>query len=383
MAATATPELLTLLNLEGQYSALRGEITAAIHRVMEAQQFILGPNVIALEKEIAQYCGVEHAVGVASGTDALLLSLRAAGVGPGDEVIVPAFSFIASADAVSLLHATPVFVDIDPETFNIDPGAALSRITSRTRAIIAVHLYGQPAEMAELRSITAHHGLALLEDSAQALGASYGDERVCSLSDFGCISFFPSKNLGACGDGGMVVTQDAQQADRLRKLRSHGSVRKYHSEEQGWNSRLDELQAAILRVKLPHLDTWNEARRRKAEAYHEVLSSIEELTVPRVATGRSSVFHQYTIRVPHRDYVQQMLADRGIQSAVYYPVPLHLQPMYKNLGYLRGDLPHAEAAAAQVLSLPIYPELSLAQIERVGNALREIVHSRSCSSSMT
>jgi len=364
---------LPILNLRGQYEQLRGEISTAVLEVLEQQNFILGPNVAALESEIAQLCEAPFAIGVASGTDALILALRAAGVGPGDEVIVPALSFIATADAVSLLNATPVFADIDPRTFNIDVAHAATLVTSRTRAIIPVHLFGQPADMDAVAALASRHSLIVVEDCAQALGARWKGRPTCSFGEYGCISFFPSKNLGGCGDGGMVTVRTAEEAERLRTLRSHGSRKKYYSELQGMNSRLDEIQAAILRVKLGHLAKWNEARRRIAAQYREALTGLPEIMVPFESANAEHVYHQFTIRVVNRDEVQKFLAERGIQTFVYYPVPLHLQPMYSNLGYRRGDLPVAEEAASEVLSLPIFPEMTQEDVKFVADCLEQCV----------
>ena len=360
---------IPMLDLGLQYSSIRTEIKAAIDQVLDSQHFILGPQVKALEEEVARYCGRRFGVGVASGTDALTLALKAYGIGPGDEVIVPSFSFIATADSVSLLGATPVFVDIEPETFCIATGQLAQKITSRTRAIIPVHLYGQAADMDEILAIAREHNLAVIEDNAQAIGATYKGRKTGSLGDVGCLSFFPSKNLGACGDAGMVVTDSEETARRLRSLRAHGSLKKYFSEEQGWNSRLDEIQAAILRVKLRYLDQWNEGRRSRAARYDTLLRSVRGVERPKTRAYGEHVFHQYTVRVPNRDAVQKQLTARGVPSMVYYPVPMHLQPIFGPLGYKRGDLPECERAAEEVLSLPIYAELTDDQIEHVVNAL--------------
>ena len=357
------------LDLKAQYASIQNEIKAAINAVLESQQFILGPQGNALEAEVAEYCGTRFAVGVASGTDALILALHASGVGPGDEVLLPAFSFIASADTVSLLGAKPVFTDIRPDTFNIEVEQLARRITSRTKAIMPVHLYGQPADLDPILSLAQKHGLKMVEDNAQAIGATYKGRRTGSFGDFGCISFFPSKNLGAYGDGGMILTNSEEDAERLRKLRNHGSAKKYFSTEQGWNSRLDEIQAAILRIKLRHLDAWAVARGEKAAAYDRLLSGIPGVVSPAVAAWAEHVYHQYTIRVLRRDHVQEVLAAHGIASTVYYPIPMHLQPIYSSLGYKPGDLPESERAAAEVLSLPIYPELTEDQVARVAEAL--------------
>ncbi len=365
---------IPMLDLRAQYASIREEIRDAIDQVLESQHFILGPNVKALEEEIARYCGTRFAVGLASGTDALILALRACGVGPGDEVIVPTFSYIATGDSVSLLGATPVFVDIIDDTFCIDPEQVEARITPRTKAIVPVHLYGQPAEMDDVLEIGRRRGVAVIEDNAQAIGATYHGQKTGSMGDIGCVSFFPSKNLGGYGDGGMIVTNSESLAQRVRSLRGHGATRhKYVSDEQGYNSRLDEIQAAILRVKLRHLDDWKRGRQHNAAQYNAMLARIPGVTPPRVAGGAEHVYHQYTIRVAHRDRVQKYLADQGVPSTVYYPVPMHLQKMFASVGMQPGSLPNAERAAGEVLSLPIYPELTAAQIERVAGALAAAV----------
>jgi len=363
-----------MLDLSAQYASIRGEIQAAINAVLESQHFILGPQVQGLEAEVASYCGRKFGVGVASGTDAIILALRAAGIGPGDEVLVPSFTFIATADSVSLLGAKPVFVEIQSETFNMDPQKIASKITPRTRAIVPVHLYGQAADMDPIMEIAHRHKLKVIEDNAQAIGATYKGKKTSSIGDLGCISFFPSKNLGGYGDGGMVVTDSEELYKRLRGLRSHGGTKKYFSEEQGWNSRLDEIQAAILRVKLRHLDDWNAGRRRNAAKYDALLKGIPSVVTPRVMNWGDHVFHQYTIRVPKRDAVQKFMTDQGVASTVYYPTPIHMQPIYSSLGHKQGDLPETESAAREALSLPMYSELTQVQMERVaevvGQALR-------------
>jgi dTDP-4-amino-4,6-dideoxygalactose transaminase len=365
-----------MLDLRAQHSAIREEIRAAMDEVLDRQQFVLGPQVAALEEEIARFCGARFAVGVASGTDALILALRAAGVGPADEVVVPAFSYIATADAVSLLGARPVFADIRSDTFNLDEKKLESCFTPRTKAIVPVHLYGQPAEMDAILEIASRRGRPVIEDNAQAIGARYQGRRTGSIGAIGCLSFYPTKNLGGYGDGGMILTSDEQLAAALRSLREHGTRgHKYVSETQGYNSRLDELQAAVLRVKLRHLEKWQQARKAHAARYDELLGSIVGVTTPGVMAGCEHVYHQYTIRIAggpaRRDAVQRALAVRGVASTVYYPVPLHLQPMFQSLGYAKGSRPEAERAAAEVLSLPVYPELTDEQIEHVARALRE------------
>jgi len=359
---------IPILDLRAQYTTLKEEIRSAIDIVLERQHFILGPEVKNLEQEITKYCGRKYGIGVASGTDALILALKACGIGPGDEVIVPSFTFIATADAVSLLGATPVFADIQPDTFNIDPAEIESLITSRTKAVVPVHLYGQSADMDPILAVAKAHNLKVIEDTAQALGATYRGRRTASLGDVGCISFFPSKNLGCYGDGGMVVTDSEEIYRKIISLRAHGSTKKYFSEEQGWNSRLDELQAAILRVKLRYLDNWGEQRRAVADRYDSLFRYLDVVRPHRNDFG-SHVFHQYTIRVPHRDAIQKHLAEAGISTMVYYPVPIHLQPIYSHLGYKEGGLPETEAACKEVLSLPIFPELTEEQSGYVADAI--------------
>lgn len=366
-------EPVPMLDLAAQYRSIQDEIKAAIDRVLESQHFILGPEVKALEQEIARYCGRQFGVGVASGTDALILALCACGVGPGDEVIVPSFTFIATADSVSILGARPVFADIDPTTFCIAPEQIAKKITSKTKAIVPVHLYGQTADMDPILELAARYNLFVIEDTAQAIGATYKGRKAASMGDIGCLSFFPSKNLGAYGDGGMVVTDSEDIAKKLRSLRAHGTTKKYFSEVQGWNSRLDEIQAAILRVKLRYLDSWSAERRERAAYYDHLLQQVPSVTPPSTAPSREHVFHQYTVRVQRRDAVSRALAQHGIPSTVYYPVPIHMQPIYASLGYKEGDLPESERAANEVLSLPIYPELTDTQIKSVVSSLTEVV----------
>jgi dTDP-4-amino-4,6-dideoxygalactose transaminase len=362
-----------MLDLKAQYASIRGEMQTAVNAVLDSQHFILGPQVQALEEEMARYCGRRYAVGVASGTDAIILAVRAAGVGPGDEVIVPSFTYIATADSVSLLGAKPVFVDIQSNTFNMDPEKIAAKITPRTRAIVPVHLYGQSADMDPILELARKHDLRVIEDNAQSIGASYKGKKTASLGDLGCISFFPSKNLGGYGDGGMIVTNSEELYKRLRGLRSHGGTKKYFSEEQGWNSRLDEIQAAILRVKLRHLDAWNSGRRAAAACYDALLKNVGGVATPHVAGWGDHVFHQYTIRISRRDAVQKTLNEQEIATTVYYPTPIHLQPIYSSLDYRQGDLPQTERACQEVLSLPIYPELTQAQIARVVEAIARAV----------
>lgn len=371
------PTPVPLLDLQAQYRPLAEPILAAIREVVEAQRFVLGPAVERLEGEIASLLGVSYAVGCASGTDALLLALRALDVEPGDEVVTSPFTFFATAGAIHNVGGRPVFADIDPETFNLDPEAAEAAVGERTRALVPVHLFGQMAPMEAFRSLADRRGLGLLEDAAQAIGAgqrlaSGGEATTGTLGDVCAFSFFPSKNLGAFGDGGMVVTGDEGLAQRLMRLRVHGGRQMYHHEEVGYNSRLDALQAAVLSVKLPHLEGWSEARRRNAAYYDEALAGLDEVAVPRVAPGNTSIYNQYTIRVRGavREDLQRHLAERGIGTAVYYPVPLHLQECFAYLGHREGDFPEAERAAREVLSLPVFPELEEAQLAQVAVAIR-------------
>jgi len=364
---------IPLVDLKAQYNSIKGEIDAAIHRVVEQGQFILGPEVKAFEDEMAAYCGTKFAVGVASGTDALHLALLACGIVSSDEVITTPFTFIATAESVAKCGARPVFVDIDQRTYNMDPEQIESKITRKTKAILPVHLYGQPAAMDRILQIAQKHNLVVIEDCAQALGAEYKGKKVGSLGNAGCLSFFPAKNLGAYGDGGMVVTNDAQIADNVSILRVHGSKAAYQHVMHGFNSRLDALQAAVLRVKLKHLDHWNELRRSKAALYTKLLNGIDGIEPPHFDKHCKSSCNYYTIRLKdsrlNRNELCKHLESKGIQTMVYYPLSLHLQEVYKYLGHKPGDFLNSEQAQGQVLSLPMYPELSDEQIEEV---LREI-----------
>jgi len=365
----ATP--VPLLDLAAEYAVIGAEIRAAVERVMASQQFVLGREGTALEEEISKLSGVAHGVGVASGTDALMLALRACGVGAGDEVLLPTFTFVATGSAVSALGANPVFADIRPETYNIDAGELERRVTPRTKAIVVVHLYGLSADMDPILEFANARNLPVIEDNAQAIGASYKGRKTGSLGDAACISFYPTKNLGAYGDAGMVVTNSPAIAERLRTLRNHGQATKYLSKEAGWNSRLDELQAAILRVKLRHLAEWQRARQAHAALYTRLFGEVPGVMPPVEREGYEHVYHQYTIRVENRDGLQKHLSERKISSTVYYPHPLHLQPIYAGWGHKKGAFPHAERAAEEVLSLPMYPELKREQIARVVEAVAE------------
>ena len=371
--ANPRSESIPQFDLSDQYAAVGAEIRTAIERVLSSQQFVLGREGAAFEEEIAVLCGVAHGVGVASGTDALILALRACGVQAGDEVLLPTYTFVATGSAVSALGAKPVFVDIRPETYNLDPSELERRVTSRTRAIIAVHLYGLAADMDPILAFAKSRKLPLIEDCAQAIGALYKSRRACSFGDAACFSFYPTKNLGAYGDAGMVVSNSAELAAHLGTLRNHGQTAKYRSSEPGWNSRLDEMQAAVLRVKLRHLAEWQGTRRSHAAEYTRLLQQVPGIMPPHEPEGLEHVYHQYTIRTEQRDALQRHLAARRIGTTVYYPYPLHLQPLYAHVGHRAGDFPHAERAAQEVLSLPMYPELRKDQIAHVVEAIAEFM----------
>lgn len=356
-------------NFADQYTHLQDAMDAAYHRVMESGAYILGPEVAALESEMAMRSSVAHGIGVNSGTDALLISMAALGFGPGDEVITTPFTFFATAETISLTGATPVFVDIHPETFNIDPAAIEAAVTPRTKGIVPVHLYGQMADMDPLMDIAERHGLAVVEDAAQAVGAAYKGRPPGAFGNTAAFSFYPSKNLGACGDGGMIVTRDGDLAAQCRIIRAHGSRVTYHYERLGYCSRLDELQAAFLRVKQDHLDDWNNARRANAALYDELLAG-SGVTTPYASPDVHHVYHQYTIRHPRRDALKQHLNGHGVDANIYYPVSLHRQEVYRDLGYGPGSLPNSEAAAAEVLSLPVHAGLTPEDIRYVAAAVR-------------
>ncbi|HET6669851.1 MAG TPA: DegT/DnrJ/EryC1/StrS family aminotransferase [Pyrinomonadaceae bacterium] len=362
-----------LLDLQGQYQGLREELLAAVTRVMDSQRFVLGDEGRALEAEIAEYCTTRFAVGCASGSDALLLALMALDVKAGDEVITTPFSFFATASAVTRLGARPVFVDIDSLTYNINTNAVAQAITPQTKAIMPVHLYGQCADMEPLIEIASRHRIPIVEDAAQAIGAEDGGRRAGSFGAIGCFSFYPTKNLGGAGDGGILTTNDPDLAARLRTLRVHGGAVEYQHVEVGLNSRLDELQAAVLRVKLSHLDGWSQQRRENARSYDELLSQQDlefEVVTPYVREEARHIFHQYILRVPkHRDDLVKHLVKNRVGSGIYYPIPLHLQECFAFLGYHEGDCPEAEKAAKETVALPIYPELTESQQRHVVDSL--------------
>jgi dTDP-4-amino-4,6-dideoxygalactose transaminase len=363
-----------LLDLTAQYRSISEQLDAAVLEVVRSQRFILGPAVERLETEIAARVGSRHAIGCASGTDALLLALKALELEPGDEVILPAFTFFATAGAVWNAGLKPVFCDIDPVTFNVTAETLDAVRTPRARAVIPVHLFGQMADMAPILELAGRHGLAVIEDAAQAIGAAQridgADRQAGSVGTAGAFSFFPSKNLGGFGDGGMITTDDDELAERIRKLRVHGGRQMYHHEMVGTNSRLDALQAAVLSAKLPFLDEWTEGRRRNAAAYDQALAGLDGVATPVVADGNHHVYNQYTIRAARRDELKQRLDENQVGNAIYYPLPLHLQPCFQELGGRPGDLPTAEEAAREVLSIPVYPELGEAQREEVVQVLR-------------
>jgi dTDP-4-amino-4,6-dideoxygalactose transaminase len=363
-------QTIPVLNLSPEIEALWDDLNAAVQRVLRSGQFIMGPEVKAFEQEVAAYLGVKHAIGVNSGTDALVIGLRALGIGPGDEVITTPFTFFATAETISHVGATPIFADIDEASFNLDPEKIRAQITSNTKAIMPVHLYGNPCAMDEIMALAEAHGLRIIEDCAQSFGARYQGRHTGTLGDVGAYSFFPSKNLGAYGDGGLIATDDDRVAETARMLRVHGAKKKYHNEVLGYNSRLDSLQAAILRVKLPYIDTWNEGRRRAARRYNELLQDVPGIIPPEVNDGH--VFHQYTIRLTEadRDQVQASLKARGIETMVYYPIPQDRLPIYSGR---YPENPVSNQLAGQVLSLPIWPEMTPDVQERVVKALRHVL----------
>lgn len=364
-----------LLDLKAQYAAIREEVRAAVDRVLESQYFILGPEVEALEAEVAAYCGCRYGIGVSSGSDALLVALMALDVQPGDEIITTPYTFFATAGAIVRLGARPVFVDIDPATYNLDPAALEGAVTPRSRAILPVHLYGQMADMEPVMAVAERHGLAVIEDAAQAIGAEYRGRRAGSIGHLGCFSFFPSKNLGGIGDGGMVTTNDAALADRVKLLRGHGARPKYHHKVVGGNFRLDAIQAAVLRVKLGYLDQWTAGRQRNAQSYRRLfaesgLAGEGLVSLPVDAGYGRHIYNQFVIRSERRDELAHHLKQAQIGTEVYYPVPMHLQECFADLGLSVGAFPQSEAAARETLALPIYPELTEGMLARVVDEIR-------------
>lgn len=366
---------IPLVDLQAQYVAMRTDIDKAIQSVIDSSAFIMGPDVRRFEEAFASFCGVAHCVGVSNGTAALELALRALKIGPGAEVITASHTFIATAEAISNVGAKPVFVDIDPATYTIAPAAVAAAITPATRAILPVHIYGQPAAMTELNELANAHGLAVIEDAAQAHGATWQGQRAGSLANLACFSFYPGKNLGAYGDAGAITTNDETLAETVRLLRNHGRRSKYVHDLVGTNERIDTLQAAILAAKLPHLTEWTAKRQRLAARYNALLADCE-VALPHVAPEATSAWHLYVIRTPHRDQLLHFLKEHGVEGGIHYPVPLHLQPAYANLGYQRGDLPVTEAVAHTCLSLPLYPEMTAAQQDRVVDLIHTFLNAK-------
>lgn len=364
--------MISLVDLTAQYHSIKKEIDAAVLSTLESGHFILGPQVVKFEESVATYLGVKHAIGLASGTDALVIALRALNIGEGDEVIIPAYTFFATAGTVMSVGAKPVIVDVDPQSYQIDVSKIEAAITSKTKAIIPVHLYGHPAEMNPILEIARKRGLKVIEDNAQGYGAEYLGRKTGAMGEVGCLSFFPTKNLGAYGDGGMVVTNDDALAEHMRMLRAHGWKKKYYSEMVGYNSRLDAMQAAILQVKFPHLDEWNEKRRELSKRYNEHLAPLG-IVIPIEREWAKHVYHLYIIRSAKREALQTFLKEKGIASEVYYPLPPHLSVPCRKYGYKEGDFPHAEKAAKETLALPLYPELTLEQQDQVIAAVKEFV----------
>jgi dTDP-4-amino-4,6-dideoxygalactose transaminase len=372
--------LLPFLDLKAEYGLMKENIRAAVDKVLESQQFIMGPEVRQLEGEIAAFVGSRFAIACASGSDALLLALMALGVDSGDEIITPPFTFVATAGSIARLKAKPVFVDIDRETYNLDATRLEAAITSRTRAIMPVHLFGLPAEIKKINEIARAHHLPVIEDAAQSIGARYHDQYVGSIGACGCFSFFPSKNLGGAGDGGMITTGDPELAERLSVLRDHGSRKKYHYDLLGMNSRLDSLQAAILLVKFKHLDAFSQARRRNADRYRQLFkhAGLDKLIVlPVEPKGMLHVYNQFVIRVPKRDQLREHLRNCGIPTEIYYPSPLHLQPAFANLGYHAGDFPQSEEASQHVLALPVFPRMTEEQQKMVVDGIAQFFAKKS------
>lgn len=361
-------EVIPLVDLKAQYRAIKAEVDAAISRVIQNADFILGSDVEAFEAEYASYCEAEHVVALDSGLSALELGMRALGIGPGDEVITPAHSFIASSSAISFTGATPVWVDADPVTYNIDTRQVEAAITERTKAIMPVHLYGQPADMDRIMEIARRHHLNVVEDACQAHGARYKGRRVGSIGDIAAFSFYPGKNLGAYGDAGALVTNNREISETVRSMRNYGQRKKYDHQFLAWNRRMDTLQAGVLRAKLPHLDAWNQARRRHASIYDELLADAS-VDRPRVAPDREHVYHLYVIQGGARDALLQQLADAGIHGGIHYPIPIHLQAAYRSRGMGSGSFPVSEAMAPRLLSLPMYPELREDQLRRIADVV--------------
>lgn len=365
--------MIPIVDLKRQYKQTGAEIEKAVIDVLRSGAYILGPNTKALESEMASYVGTKHAIGLNSGTDALHLALRALDIGKGDEVITVAFTFVATTESIEIVGATPVFVDINPDTFNMDVTQIESKITPRTKAIMPVHLYGQPADMDVIMDIAKRHNLYVIEDCCQAIGATYKGKKVGYFGDIGAYSFFPTKNLGGMGDGGMAVTNSDYLKDRMIALRNHGGAVRYHHDEIGVNSRLDEIQSAILRVKMNYIDEWNKMRREVAHRYTELFKDCEDVITPKELDNTYCVYHQYTIKVPNRDEVQKMLQENGVGAMLYYPIPLHMQKVHAHLGYKMGDLPHTEYNTQHVMSLPMFAELTAEEQKEIAEKVKDAI----------
>jgi len=361
--------MIPFLDIKAQYQSIKGEIDAAVLGVLASGQYVLGEEVLRFEQEFADYCNVKHAIAVNTGTSALHLALLAAGIGPGDEVITVPFTFVATVSAICYTGARPVFVDVEPVTLTMDPAEIEAKITPRTKAIIPVHIYGQMADMDAVKAIADHHRIPVIEDACQAHGAQYKGQRAGSIGVSGCFSFYPGKNLGACGEGGLVVTNNDEQAKTMRMLRDWGQEQRYHHQLKGFNYRMDAIQGAILRVKLRHLEAWTEARRTHARRYSSLLAGSPHLKIPVETADRRHVYHVYAIRSRDRDGLQRVLSADGVPSGLHYPIPVHLQKAHADLGYQAGDFPVSEAAAREVLSLPIYPEMPSQHVDQVAAAL--------------
>ena len=365
--------MIPIFDSKRQYEKIGSEIEKAVLDVLRSGAYILGPNVKALEKELAEYIGCNYTVALNSGTDALHLALRALDIGAGDEVITTAFTFVATAEAIGIVGAKPVFVDINPHTFNIDPAKIEAAITPKTKAIIPVHLYGQPCDMDAIMDIAKRHNLYVVEDCCQAIGALYNGKMVGTFGDIGCYSFYPTKNLGTMGDGGLITVNSENLKNRIIALRNHGGAVRYHHDEIGVNSRLDEIQAAILRVKLNYIDEWNKMRRAHAETYNELFANSEDIITPMELDNTYCVYHQYTVKVPNRDEIFNMLHEAGIGAMLYYPIPLHLQKVHEGMGFFKGMLPNTEKNTECVISLPMFPELTLEEQQFIAKTLIDCV----------
>ena len=365
--------MIPIFDSKRQYQQIGTDIEKAVCEVLRSGSYILGNNTKALEEELAEYTGAKYAIGLNSGTDALHLALRALDIGAGDEVITTAFTFVATTEAIGIVGAKPVFADINPDTFNIDPAKIEAAITPKTKAIIPVHLYGQPCDMDAIMDIAKRYDLYVIEDACQAMGAEYKGKKVGSIGDIGCFSFYPTKNLGTMGDGGLITTNAAHLKDRIIALRNHGGAIRYHHDEIGVNSRLDEIQSAILRVKLPHLDSWNKLRREKAAYYNELFSTCSDIITPVELDNTYCIYHQYTVKVPNRDEIFEQMREAGIGTMLYYPIPLHLQKVHEYLGVGKGSLPHTEKNTDIVMSLPMFPELTKEEQETIASTLIKLV----------